>query len=347
MTQVFDFFLNWFPKLVSILSLVPVTEFLKSLKKKNYPYYKPVLGITITIYLATIITFICSLIFVKVPDIQNESYNSVKKTLGDLGLICEIKENEFSEYNERDYYVNIDDSWANQYVRRGNVVELNVCGVSSALEQIYMIKQLYNDQYEANKKLITLLNSMISSNEGINISSTNEYTPSPVPYTGDPSLETNTSDATETNTPDATETSNSGTTEISNHDATAFIQPAPDISITFTDIQYDDSYYREYYADYCPGVTFVSEQGPGIHGTFTYSRPLTQEERDHWGHTGVLYDSNGNIVGEPGNNPSFWSWYDGNYAVEFPANFQHGTYTYEIIQFIGEQTVTATIQFTY
>ena len=140
--------------------------------------------------------------------------------------------------------------------------------------------------------------------------------------------------------------SGSGTGQQHNENNNAYINEQ-DIYIEFTSLVVDDSFYMEYHSDNFPGETLVIDNGPGIHGTFKYSRELTEYERLKWGHTGKLYDDSGELVGEPGNYPTFWSLSDGYFAMGFPKGFKHVKYVYELDNVIGDQWVTATIEFVY
>ena len=115
------------------------------------------------------------------------------------------------------------------------------------------------------------------------------------------------------------------------------------LSIDF--VEKTDSYHYEYPDPQNPNATILIDFERGLSGTFSYSRPLTDEERANWYHGGKIYDENGIEIGHEGNWPSFWSYPDGKFAVEFPKDFSAGRYTYELYQDISGQMVSDTIEF--
>lgn len=107
-----------------------------------------------------------------------------------------------------------------------------------------------------------------------------------------------------------------------------------------------DGYNYEYVNPQDPSDNYIIDFDKGISGTFSYSRELTEEEIENWMHGGMIYDSDGNEVGNSGNYPRFWSNSDGKFAVQFPEGLQRGTYTYELYQYINNQRVSDTVIFT-
>lgn len=118
------------------------------------------------------------------------------------------------------------------------------------------------------------------------------------------------------------------------------------LSLTITDYALTDSFHYEEPDPNLPGSNWIIDFQAGISGTFSYSRELTEQEKENWGHGGKLYDSNGNEIGVEGNYPRFWSGMNGMFAVEFPKNMAPGTYTYELYQVIDGQVVSNRIAFT-
>ena len=79
----------------------------------------------------------------------------------------------------------------------------------------------------------------------------------------------------------------------------------------------------------------------GISGHFSYSRELTEQEYENWGHGGKILDVNGEEV----NNASFFSTFDGVFAVEFPEYMPKGDYVYLLYQLIDNKYCEARISF--
>ena len=80
----------------------------------------------------------------------------------------------------------------------------------------------------------------------------------------------------------------------------------------------------------------------GISGHFSYSRELTEQEYENWGHGGKILDANGE---DTNINASFFSTSDGVFAVEFPKNMPKGDYVYLLYQFINDEYCEARISF--
>lgn len=80
----------------------------------------------------------------------------------------------------------------------------------------------------------------------------------------------------------------------------------------------------------------------GISGHFSYSRELTDIEYEKWGHGGKLLDESGQECGFAN---SFFSDYEGIFAVELSANIPPGNYVYVLYQFINYQYCEARISF--
>lgn len=108
---------------------------------------------------------------------------------------------------------------------------------------------------------------------------------------------------------------------------------------------FTDGYHYEFPDPKDANSTVIIDFSRGISGTFSYSRALTETEKEKWGHGGNLYDSNGNVVDADGDYPAFWSDPDGLFAVELPQNLDPGTYTYELYQVINGQYVSDTQTF--
>lgn len=111
------------------------------------------------------------------------------------------------------------------------------------------------------------------------------------------------------------------------------------------EIFYDGFYYQEPQKDNSNSYGSINFS-TGVSGTFHYSRPLTQQELNNWGHGGKLYDSNRNEIGTDGNYPSFWSDEKGHFAMEFPIGLSSGTYIYELYHIINDKLISAEITFT-
>lgn len=80
----------------------------------------------------------------------------------------------------------------------------------------------------------------------------------------------------------------------------------------------------------------------GISGHFTYSRELTDIEYENWGHGGKLLNESGQECGFAN---SFFSDYEGIFAVELSPNIPSGNYVYVLYQFINYQYCEARISF--
>lgn len=117
------------------------------------------------------------------------------------------------------------------------------------------------------------------------------------------------------------------------------------LAISIDSLQETETYHYEYPDPQNPARTILIDLGKGMSGTFSYSRPLTEEEKTNWYHGGKLYDEYGNEVGQEGNWPTFWSDPDGRFAFEFPMNLSAGRYTYELYQDICGQIVSDTVEF--
>ena len=117
------------------------------------------------------------------------------------------------------------------------------------------------------------------------------------------------------------------------------------LSLNITDWSFGNDFYYEYQIPLTNDKAIINLK-TGLSGTFSYSRELTEHEKQTWMHGGKLYDANGSEVGVEGNYPSFWSNPEGLFAVEFPKDLPHGRYTYELYQFIDGQYVSDTITFT-
>lgn len=80
----------------------------------------------------------------------------------------------------------------------------------------------------------------------------------------------------------------------------------------------------------------------GISGHFTYSRELTNQEYENWGHGGKILNANGE---ERNIDASFFSTSDGVFAVELPEYMPKGDYVYLLYQFINNEYCEARIPF--
>lgn len=118
------------------------------------------------------------------------------------------------------------------------------------------------------------------------------------------------------------------------------------LTLTIEDWDFTDKFHNEQTIPGEQGTYWITDLGAGISGTFSYSRPLSEQELENWMHGGKLYDANENEVGVEGNYPSFWSNPEGLFAVEFPKDLPHGSYTYELYQFIDGQYISDMITFT-
>ncbi len=116
------------------------------------------------------------------------------------------------------------------------------------------------------------------------------------------------------------------------------------LSFIISDCQYfyDDFYYQIPDSDSFQSYSFV-EFKQGISGHFNYSRELTNQEHDNWGHGGKILDKNGI---ECSVDASFYSNSDGIFAVELPENMPKGNYIYILYQFINDEYCEARIPFT-
>jgi len=94
-----------------------------------------------------------------------------------------------------------------------------------------------------------------------------------------------------------------------------------------------------------PNVISSIEFDKGIYGTFSYSRDLLESELVAWGHSGILYNSDGDIVDEKDDPPSFWCISDGKFAVEFPDSLGSGKYIYELTVWIRDVQISDSIVF--
>lgn len=81
----------------------------------------------------------------------------------------------------------------------------------------------------------------------------------------------------------------------------------------------------------------------GISGHFNYSRELTNQEYENWGHGGKILAKNGI---EFSINATFFSTPDGAFAVELPESMPKGDYIYVLYQFINDEYCEARIPFT-
>lgn len=115
--------------------------------------------------------------------------------------------------------------------------------------------------------------------------------------------------------------------------------PQQDLSIQIDSFEiFTDGFYFE--APENVSVDFDK----GIFGKFHYSRPLTQEELDDWGHGGTLFDANMNQV-EWDDYLMFWSDPNGYFAMQFPRHMPTGRYIYRIHQEINETFIYVDIDF--
>ena len=125
-------------------------------------------------------------------------------------------------------------------------------------------------------------------------------------------------------------------------------KPADTESLTLhiDSYQFNDTYYYEQPNPDVPGEYWIIEFENGISGTFSYSRPLSEQESKNWFHGGKLYDADHKEVIVNGNYPSIWSCPEGLFAVEFPHGMAHGNYTFELYQFLDGVYVSDMIEFT-
>ncbi|MGN0347548.1 MAG: hypothetical protein ACI4DU_09720 [Lachnospiraceae bacterium] len=119
------------------------------------------------------------------------------------------------------------------------------------------------------------------------------------------------------------------------------------LSLNITEYSvFKDGYHFEYPDPENPEMTCIIDFSTGVFGKFEYSRSLNETELANWFHGGKLFDEAGNEIGEEGNYPSFWSSPDGMFAVEFPEGMTEGTYTYELYQYVDNQYISDSINFT-
>ena len=109
----------------------------------------------------------------------------------------------------------------------------------------------------------------------------------------------------------------------------------------------NNGFYYEYPDSDDESMTCFIEYGPGINGTFSLSRPLTEEEIASMQHSGVLYDSTGKVVDSEDVHPHFWALDNGMFAVEFPEYMEEGEYTYTLTLFIDGQWYSDSVHFQY
>ena len=100
------------------------------------------------------------------------------------------------------------------------------------------------------------------------------------------------------------------------------------LAIKIDNYELSSGYHYEYPDPDDASMTNYIDYGPGLHGTFSYSRPLDETEIKNFEFTGFLYDQAGNVVDSPDIHPHFWVLADGLFAVEFPEYMKPGTYTY-------------------
>lgn len=81
----------------------------------------------------------------------------------------------------------------------------------------------------------------------------------------------------------------------------------------------------------------------GISGHFNYSRELTNQEYENWGHGGKILTENGM---ECSVGATFFSTPDGVFAVELPEDMPKGDYIYVLYQFVNDEYCEARIPFT-
>ena len=81
----------------------------------------------------------------------------------------------------------------------------------------------------------------------------------------------------------------------------------------------------------------------GIHGHFSFSRELTEQELESWSHGGEIYSVNGDGFSYGG---EFFADKDGVFAVNFPEDLPKGDYVYVLYILVNHQLYEARINFT-
>lgn len=114
------------------------------------------------------------------------------------------------------------------------------------------------------------------------------------------------------------------------------------LSIIIEDYEFfDDGFYYKMPIDE-NSFNFVDFKR-GISGHFSYSRNLTKQEYENWGHGGKILDAGGE---DTNIDASFFSTSDGVFAVEFPEYMPKGDYVYLLYQFVNNEYCEARISFT-
>lgn len=114
------------------------------------------------------------------------------------------------------------------------------------------------------------------------------------------------------------------------------------LSIIIEDYEvFTDGFYHETPID--ENSYSIVDFSKGISGHFSYSRELTEQEYENWGHGGEILDANGNTTNI---NASFYATSDGVFAVEFPEYMPKGSYMYHLYLIIDDEYCEARIAFT-
>lgn len=110
-----------------------------------------------------------------------------------------------------------------------------------------------------------------------------------------------------------------------------------DIRLENTEVT-DSGFYAEYDGD------TVEMDGLVLHGNFSYSKPLSDEDKQRWSHGGSLYDIDGNECYT--DRIRSWSNYNAmQFAVELPEDMEKGAYTYQLYHYIGSRRISAEVDF--
>lgn len=115
-----------------------------------------------------------------------------------------------------------------------------------------------------------------------------------------------------------------------------------DLSIIIKDYEFfENGFYYEMPIDE-NSFSFVYYKN-GISGTFEYSRELTSQEYENWGHGGKILNKDGIecII-----DASFFSTSDGIFAIELPEDMPKGDYIYVLYQSINGEYCEAFLPFT-
>ncbi len=130
------------------------------------------------------------------------------------------------------------------------------------------------------------------------------------------------------------------------------IKESKQTSDTSTDTPTTDKLYiisdtcQAFYDGYNSGEPwYITGKGLGICGTFHYSRNITQEEKDDFGHGGKGYEGTDSNKGNLLKGEAVWSGHQGKYMIDLPEDISAGRYVYYIYQVMEKKEVGLTIEF--